>query len=58
LLESLSLYADTLCAPTGDVSGEQTFAPGANPTGMAFKDFKDGTISPVNTWWDATARST
>jgi hypothetical protein len=58
VLAFFPLYADTVCVPTGDVSGEQTFAPGANPTGMAFKDFKDGTVSPVNTWWDATGTST
>ena len=53
VLAFFPLYANTLCTPTGDISGDQTFAPGPAPAGLKVADYKDGTTLPA-TWTDPT----
>ena len=54
------LYADTVCVPTGEVSGVQALGPGPAPAGMEHKDFKDGATAwtPATVWHDPTGVTT
>jgi hypothetical protein len=58
VLALFPLYADTVCVPTGDVSGEQTFAPGS--AGMTVEVYKNGATAwtPATVWHDPTGATT